>query len=275
MSHVLNGFRAREIKQGYGMLIEQLPDIVEIGRNVAYNDAISHRNFLVGDVAVGIAPGHEELLLIPRANYKIKHTDDDVSSLTEEHDVTDQELHDVHGIPREVPKVCAEMATILGYDADDEFRGPGYDDEPLDFEGVNKETVFFIAHITIGTTDPDEIRSVTQMENRTLPPCEQCVQAVYRGGNPHTSNSTLAISAGIYEDILQVRTPRDLDLLYKRGFEDTTEEQLGSLDLLSIAFAKNYYERKAKSYPSSGAHRPARIFSAIAAQALKNESLMK
>lgn len=263
MSHVLDGFKAREVRQGYRNLIERLPEIVEIGRDVAYTDADSYRDFRVGDVAVGIAPGHSDLLMIPRANYKSKHLEPD-DTFDNEHGITDDELHGTYGIPRDIPKVCAEMATILSFDSEDDFEAHGYIDGPPDFDGINKSTVFFLAHVTIGTTDQKEIEAVTGTATPTLPPCDLCTTAMF--SSVHTSSATLVISAGMHENIVQVRTKRQLYEMYRTKFDPNTP--VSELTLDSTRLALGYFDKNSRAFTHRGAAKPARLFSALTNSAL-------
>lgn len=196
MAHVLNSFEKGELIDHYRSFIQLLPEFVDFSRDMASDHAESYREFEVGNLGVAVLPGVKGLKTFSGANFKIKHLDDEVDAPSDDSDTDLHDLHDEHDIPRDVPKVCAEMATI---------------------NAVDSEELFFIGHVTTATTKVEEIEAITGVPTATLPPCSECVPVL--DNSPNTSAATLYVSAGLDEDVCQVRNMRLLKQLYHTGQE--------------------------------------------------------
>lgn len=256
MSEILQKFEHGEIQAGYRQLIEDWPVYIELSRDMAHNHAESYREFDVGNVGIGIKPGQSELITFSGANFKIKHLDElnsgagmDDTETENFHDDPEAEiehLHSTFNIPREAPAFCAEMATIAQAENDE---------------------LFFIAHVTTASSNENEIKEITGVSTRTLPPCEPCVAVLDRSS--HTGKATLYASASLDEDIFQLRNMRLLKQLYRRGSEKLPVARLSvqntkrALELFDSRMGAHDFSKSSPSYAVSSFARTALVQAAV------------
>jgi hypothetical protein len=241
MSNVLSQFEKGEIQDGYRKLIRGFGSYVELSRDMACEQSESYRDFEVGSVGVAMRPGSSDLVTVVGANLKIKHLEDE--NTEDERELEIERLFDTHLIPRNPDPVCAEMSAVI----QSEDKG-----------------LFFVAHIVAATTDIEEIAGVTRgLRLPTLPPCGNCVPVLDK--SPSTSRATLYVSAGLDENIFQVRNMRMLKNLYLRREESGVA--VGRISVQNTALSLAYYNDRIAAHDFSNGL-PARAVSSFTRQAL-------
>jgi hypothetical protein len=126
--------------------------------------------------------------------------------------------------------------------------------------------LFFMAHITAGTSDQEEIKKITRLDTRILTPCEDlCMQVL--GSSRHNGRATMYVSASLEEKIFQVRTMQELkSLVIKR--HESNQPVIPLTDEIINKALKDYDYSIDHHYFHSGSS-PAKTISYFARRALK------
>lgn len=124
----------------------------------------------------------------------------------------------------DTPKCCAEVDALMQV-------------EELDSPRI-------LGIVVVGSTNATEIKEVTGIDSKTLPPCHDCVKAIR--ASEHISDHSPIVSAGIDEDKYQVRTARKLEEMYKSGKDPVTS--LHPLKTSRMQERANLFLSRTKNY---------------------------
>lgn len=254
--NALNQFETPEIIEAYRMYTASFAEFADYAQEAA-DRAESHRGFDVGSVGIAILPGTPELTIVHGANNKINHITQANAGLSFEEDGTDEiddelehlgDIHEEYGVPSVVDKNCAEMDVTIK--AGESFPG---------------QSPHFIAFIVAASTDLQEIRDVTNLDTRTLPPCTECVPILLN--NESTSRSTHYVSTGFSPNSeFEIRTARRLRELYRTGgdsFSTSVPHLSGDIGMRAVEM----FDSRLKNTRITSS-RPSRIISAISRASL-------
>lgn len=253
MSAHLSHFETSDIQEGYREYTRRFGEFVDLAQEIS-NEAESYRNFDVGCVGVAILPGVSELKVISGANTKINHIAQANAGLNYEEDADELEhIGDIHmgyGVPIAPNKNCAEMEVCQEADESEEYKG---------------KSLHFLAFIVAASTDSQEIRDITNLDTRTLPPCTECVPILLN--HESTTRATQYVATGFSPNSeFEIRTARRLKELYRIGgdkFGNHTPRLSGDIG----ERAAEMFDSRMKNTQFMG-NRPSRIFSSISRAAL-------